>query len=98
MMQQRERLYHLDKPILARDAARSAPAQGTAVPPGWIALEQCNLSPSPGQVLRVRHVLLHPEVGVALIDVAPEEAVGAEPAFRARLETARFAAIFPGHL
>src|SRR4051812_35893584 len=98
MMQRRERLYHLDKPSLARDAALSAAAQTVVVPPGWIGLEQCNLSPVPGQVLQVPYVLLHPEVGVALIDVAPGEALGAEPAFRARLEAARFAAIFPGHL
>ena len=98
MMQQRERLYQLDKPSLARDAAGPAVPSSPAIPPGWIGLEHCNLSPVQGQVLEVPHVLLHPEIGVALIDIAPGEAVGAEPAFRARLESARFAAIFPGEL
>ncbi|TDH62805.1 hypothetical protein E2C06_10420, partial [Dankookia rubra] len=98
MMQQRERLYQLDKPILARDAAGPAAAQGPDVPSGWIRLDQCNLSPFQGQALLVPHVLLHPEIGVALIDIAPGETAGAELAFRDRLETARFAAIFPGQL
>jgi hypothetical protein len=97
MMQQHERLYQLDKPILARDAAGTA-AQGPDVPPGWIRLDQCNLSPFQGQALLVPHVLLHPEIGVALIDIAPGETAGAEAAFRDRLEAARFAAIFPGDL
>ena len=75
MMQQRERLYHLDKPILARDAAPSgpdmpeagrseagtAPIAGPSLPPGWIGLEHCNLSPTSGQDAGVAHVLLHPE-------------------------------------
>ncbi|MFC7473516.1 SH3 domain-containing protein [Dankookia sp. GCM10030260] len=98
MMQQRERLYQLEKPILSRDAAAMAAPNGPVIPPGWIGLEQCNLSSVQGQVLRVPHVLLHPEIGVALIDIAPGESVGAEPAFRTRLEAARFAAIFPGQL
>ncbi|MFZ4405849.1 MAG: SH3 domain-containing protein [Paracraurococcus sp.] len=98
MMQQRERLYQLDRPILARDAVETAAAQTAIIPPGWIGLEQCNLSPVQGQALRVPHVLLHPDVGVALLDLAPALAEGAEPAFRARLEAARFAAIFPGNL
>lgn len=97
MMQQRERLYQLDKPILARDAAGMA-APGPDIPPGWTRLDQCNLSAIQGEALVVPHVLLHPEIGVALIDIAPAETAGAEPAFRDRLESARFAAIFPGQL
>lgn len=98
MMQQREGIYQLDKPILARDASGTATAQGPEMPPGWIRLDQCNLSAIQGQTLVVQHVLLHPEIGVALIDIAPAEAPGAEAAFRDRLESARFAAIFPGQL
>jgi hypothetical protein len=97
MMQQHERLYQLDKPILARDAAGTA-AQGPGIPPGWIRLDHCNLSPFQGQALLVPYVLLHPEIGVALIDIAPAAAAGAEAAFRDRLESARFGAIFPGQL
>src|SRR4051812_3355954 len=98
MMQQHERLYQLDKPMLARDAAETAAARGPDIPPGWIRLDHCNLSPFQGQALLVPHVLLHPEIGVALIDIAPAAAAGAEQAFRDRLESARFAAIFPGQL
>jgi hypothetical protein len=98
MIQQRETLYQLDRPILAQEAAAPRPAQPSIVPPGWIGLERCNLSLAPGQVLEVAHVLLHPEVGVALIDVAPVRTRDAEAVFRTRLETARFAAIFPGYL
>ncbi|MCB4820909.1 SH3 domain-containing protein [Roseicella aerolata] len=88
----------MDRPILAQEAAAPMPAPPSIVPPGWIGLERCNLSPALGQVLEVPHVLLHPEVGVALIDIAPGQTKEAEAAFRARLETARFAAIFPGYL
>ena len=94
MMQQHERLYQLDKPSPIRDADVNAPPlgppQGPLVPPGWIGLEDCNLSPVLGHALVMPHVLLHPDIGVALIDVAPGETQGAEPAFRARLEAARF--------
>ncbi|MDO9707596.1 SH3 domain-containing protein [Paracraurococcus lichenis] len=98
MIQQRERLYDLGQSGLSDEAARPPPARAGGLPPGWIGLEQCNISPLPGHVLTMPHVLLHPEVGVALIDLAPGETPGAEEAFRARLESARFAAIFPGTL
>ncbi|MBK1659459.1 hypothetical protein, partial [Paracraurococcus ruber] len=96
IIEQRERLYQLDKPSLAQDTAGPTPPQ--AASPGWIGLQRCNISPVASQVLEMPHVLLHPEIGVALIDIAPGQTPHAESAFRARLEAARFAAIFPGHL
>ncbi|TCZ52924.1 SH3 domain-containing protein [Roseicella aquatilis] len=98
MMQERERLYQLDKAISARDADSSTTPPGLTLPPGWIGLEQCNLSPVPGQFLVIPHVLLHPRLGVALVDIAPGETSGVEMALRARLEAARFGGIFPGEL
>lgn len=98
MIEQRERLYQLDKPSLTRDAARPASTQNSILSPGWIGLERCNVSPIISEVLEVPHVLLHPDVGVALVDLAPAVTPNAEAAFRARLEAARFAAIFPGQL
>lgn len=100
MMQQtheRDRLYHLGKPGIADDAAQTV-ARPATLPPGWIGLADCNISPVPGQPVHLPYVLLHPETGVALVDVAPAETAHAEAAFRSRLEGARFAAIFPGHL
>lgn len=96
MMQQRERLYHLDRAIPASDSVLAM--QGPIELPGWIAVEQCNLGTEPGQPLIIPHVLLNPELGAALVDIAPGETLGAEEAFRARLEAARFGAIFPGYL
>ncbi|NOG72105.1 SH3 domain-containing protein [Roseicella sp. DB1501] len=100
MVQQHDSLYDLDKP--GPDGATPPPSPprppALVLPPGWVGLERCNLSPVPGQTVAVRHVLLHPFVGIALIDIAPDAAHGAEPALRARLDAAHFSAIFPGHL
>jgi hypothetical protein len=99
MVQQHDSLYDLDKPGPAgATPPPSPPRPALVLPPGWVGLERCNLSPVPGQTVAVRHVLLHPFVGIALIDIAPDAAHGAEPALRARLDAARFSAIFPGHL
>ena len=56
---------------------------------GWLALPRCRVG---GQLLPL--VLLHPRFGIA-IQGGPPDAV---PLLRQRLERARFAAIFPGHL
>ena len=46
----------------------------------------------------VPFVLIHPDVGVALIDVSPSSNPEAEIVLRRRLEAARFESIFPGFL
>ena len=47
---------------------------------------------------RLRYVLLHPRIGVALLEVAPDLTPEASARLRRRLDAARFGAVFPGHL
>ena len=68
------------------------------LPPGWLCLQDCNLSGQLSQPVVVPFVLMHPDVGVALIDVAPIANPDAESVLRRRLEAARFESIFPGFL
>lgn len=79
----------------------SAEAPGVAprpLPSGWRVLRDCNLSGRLNQPVLVPLVLIHPEVGVALIETAPGTGHDAETVLRARLAAARFEAIFPGSL
>lgn len=68
------------------------------LPPGWLCLQDCNLSGQLNQPVVVPFVLMHPDTGIALIDVAPASNPEAETILRRRLETARFESIFPGFL
>jgi Bacterial SH3 domain len=68
------------------------------LPPGWLCLQDCNLSGQLNQPVVVPFVLMHPDVGIALIDVAPIANPEAESVLRRRLEAARFDSIFPGFL
>ena len=68
------------------------------LPPGWLCLQDCNLSGQFGQPVVVPFVLMHPDVGVALIDLAPAANPDAESVLRRRLEAARFESIFSGFL
>ena len=43
-------------------------------------------------------VLIHPDIGIALVDEAPRDPKPAVPAFQAYLERERFAEFFPGEL
>lgn len=63
---------------------------------GWLILRNCRLGCPQGRGLP--SALIHPAVGVALLDILPSESPGAIEAFRARLAAARFPAIFPGYL
>ena len=63
---------------------------------GWRILRNCRLGQQRGGVGLT--ALIHPRIGVALLDGVPARLPGAEAAFRARLEAARFPAIFPGTL
>lgn len=67
------------------------------LPEGWICGRQCDIGGQPGRPVRVDLVLLHPGLGVALLDIG-ERTEGAEAVLRARLEEARFGAIFGGYL
>ena len=61
--------------------------------PGWVALRNCALG---GGGPRVGLVLLHPSVGVALVDVVPK-ATDAAARLRRALDARRFPAIFGGY-
>ena len=62
----------------------------------WVVLRDCRLRPED----RSSHptVLIHPARGVAVVDVFPSATPGAVNAIHARLDAARFPAIFSGHL
>jgi hypothetical protein len=82
---------------------RLAVPEPSALPEGWTSLSDCLFEPRPVEGMRpatilVPMVLLHPEFGVALLGLPGAVAEAAAAAFRQRLEDARFAAIFPGHL
>ena len=67
------------------------------LPKGWICGRDCDIGGEPGRPVRMDLVLMHPALGIALIDgETPTE--GAEYILRERLEEARFGAIFGGHL
>ena len=60
------------------------------LPPGWLCLQDCNLSGQLNQTVVVPFVLMPPDVGVALIDVSPSSNPEAESVMRRRLEGAHF--------
>jgi hypothetical protein len=67
------------------------------LPDGWVSGRSCDLGGLPGQTVRVDYVLMHPRLGVALIELGKLDG-DAEDVLRRRLTEARFSAIFPGHL
>ena len=75
-----------------------APSMMVPLPPGWLCLQDCNLSGQLNRPVVVPFVLMHPDVGVALLDVSPSSNPEAESVLRRRLEAARFESIFPGYL
>lgn len=70
--------------------------------PGWVALRGVRLAGWSGEApytsVQIRYVLLHPEVGVALVDAAPDRTPDAVKRLQRVLDAARFWAIFAGHL
>jgi hypothetical protein len=109
-MRQNASLHRLDTARHDRAAAATAAAvasepaasgaSASALPGGWTCLKDCNLSGLLSRPVPIPFVLLHPEVGVALLEVdgsappVPE----AEAVLRQRLQSARFDCIFPGYL
>lgn len=100
-MRQQPTFYRLDRSVAggARERQEAGPqSMMVPLPPGWLCLQDCNLSGQLNQPVVVPFVLLHPDVGVALIDVTPIANPEAEIVLRRRLEAARFGSIFPGFL
>lgn len=99
-MRQQPSFYRLDRAAagVGRERPESAPSMMVPLPPGWLCLQDCNLSGQLNQSVVVPFVLMHPDVGVALVDVSPVSNPEAESILRRRLEAARFGSIFPGFL
>ncbi len=95
-MRDEEAFRRLQRPAGERD--RAAEAVTAPLPSGWICLRDCNLSGNLSRPVTIPFVLLHPEVGVALLDIGTTPATDPEAVLRQRLEAARFESIFPGYL
>lgn len=67
------------------------------LPEGWVCGRHCNIGGDPVRPMRMDLVLMHPGLGIALLDIG-ERTEKAEEVLRARLEEARFGAIFGGYL
>jgi hypothetical protein len=79
---------------------RYSPAFGGTVerlPEGWVCGRNCDIGGEPGRPVRIDLVLMHPALGIALIN-RKTRTEGAEDTLRERLEEARFSAIFGGYL
>jgi hypothetical protein len=68
-----------------------------ALKPGWMVLRQCGLGTSAQAPARARCALVHPRVGIALLDIMPDRSTP-EPVERLRraLDQLEFKAIFGG--
>jgi hypothetical protein len=100
-MRQQPTFYRLDRSVAGgggRERQEGAPSMMVPLPPGWLCLQDCNLSGQLNQPVVIPFVLMHPDVGMALIDIAPASNPEAEVILRRRLEAARFDSIFPGFL
>lgn len=99
-MRQQPTFYRLDRSGAGggRERPDGGPSMMVPLPPGWLCLQDCNLSGQLNQPVVVPFVLMHPDIGVALIDVAPAYNPEAESILRRRLDAARFDSIFPGFL
>src|SRR5579863_6020919 len=87
--------------VFSTEGHEDAPASGLlarvlgALPDEWIVL--CHWRFAPGGSA-IDAVLVHPALGVALIDEAPSDARPSVAALRERLARERFAEFFPGEL
>ena len=86
-----------EAPHEAVQAAASERLLRSALPPGWSVLGRCRFSTaSPGPFATGCHALAHPEVGIALIDIAPDVTPNAESRLRRALSVVEFWPDFPG--
>jgi hypothetical protein len=99
-MRQQPTFYRLDRSAAGggRERPEGAASMMVPLPPGWLCLQDCNLSGQLSHPVVVPFVLMHPDVGVVLIDISPASNPEAEAILRRRLEAARFESIFPGFL
>ena len=71
----------------------------SALPEGWSVIGRCRFGTGvPGPSATGCYALAHPEVGVALIDIAPDATPNAEARLRRALTAAEFWPDFPGTL
>jgi hypothetical protein len=76
-------------------SAGTALADAVGLPPGWVVLANRALGGSAEISARIDYVLLHPNMGIALLDLAPTPRVpDAVQRLRRMLDTAQFRAIF----
>lgn len=91
----------VDAGIVARAAGPSRPILRdgilNGIDGGWSLARDCRIGCEATPV-RIDIVLLHPEIGVALLELTPRWTADATALLRQRLELARFGAIFPGEL
>ncbi len=83
-------------PTLSGDHADDALGHAVvAMRPGWVALRGCVLDTGDAAPARVRYALLHPQVGIALLDVVPgQTSPHASDRLRRKLEAVAFHAEF----
>jgi hypothetical protein len=82
-------------------SARQDEGQPRRLPRGWLCGRDCEIVARPGDLpMRIELVLMHPALGIALLDTEGREEISEdrEGALRARLAQARFSAIFGGRL
>ncbi len=85
-------------PISSSDYADDALCHAiAAMHPGWIALRGCVLDAGDAAPARVRYALLHPRVGIALLDVVPGRTTPHAPDhLRRKLDAVKFHTEFGG--
>ena len=83
-------------PILSSGHADDALGHAViAMRPGWVALRGCVLDTGDAAPARVRYALLHPQVGIALLDVVPGQTTpDASDRLRRKLDALAFDAEF----
>jgi hypothetical protein len=86
----------------ARRHGRSGEPGGASerLPEGWVCGRDCEVGGPPGGPIRVELVLMHPRLGVALLDTQGRDEVAEDwvGVLRERLVQARFETIFGGNL
>lgn len=87
-------VFPLNPDDSALDEAQAALANTLmGLPPEWLLLLERRIEGTPVDV-----VLIHPNIGVALVDLAPHSPEAVLDGLRARLEREDFARFFPGEL
>ena len=87
------------QPGASTDQADAALVRAVAtMRPGWVALRGCELAGGEGARARVGYALLHPDVGIALLDVLPGATTPDAPdLLRQSLDAGAFREVFGGY-